>query len=165
MKDLIIFSGAPGSEKTTVAGLLQKETKSPLIDFGDLRAWHLNFNWSNSGAEEEEMAFENLLFVLKNYLKNKYKNILVTDLKDDRIIKLANYFSDRDVLIVSLVILNEEELKKRIFGPRESGFKNVEEALNRNKRIIDRVPLPNELRIDNSHNEPEKTFSEIIKRL
>ncbi len=165
MKDLIIFSGAPGSGKTIIAGLLQKETKSPLIDFGDLRAWHLNFDWSNANAEEEEMAFENLLFILKNYLKHKYKNILITDLKDDRVTKLAEHFLDYDVLVVSLVVSKEEELKKRILEPRESGFNNIEEALIRNKKIMDRKQLSGELRVDNSHNEPSKTVLEIMKAL
>lgn len=165
MEDIIIFSGAPGSGKTTVAEQLQQETKSPLIDFGDLRAWHLNFDWSNANAEEEEMAFENLIFVLKNYLKHGYKNIIVTDLKDERAPKLVENLKDVKTIIISLILSDEEGLKKRVLAERNSGFKNVDEALRRNKEIMTRELFPNEHRIDNSHNEPEKTVKEILNIL
>jgi len=39
--DLIIFTGALGSGKTTISELLQKELDSPLIDFGNLRIFPL----------------------------------------------------------------------------------------------------------------------------
>ncbi len=164
MKDLIIFTGAPGSGKTTVAELLQKETSSPLIDFGDLRAWHLNFDWSDAN-KEEEMAYENLVFVIESYLKHGYKNILVTDLQDEAAIRLAEHFSKNSVLLVSLVISDEEELKKRVLGPRKSGFKNVDETLRRNKKILEKPTLPNEMRVDNAHNDPKKTVEGIMGRL
>ena len=163
MKDIIIFSGAPGSGKTTVAELLQKETKSPLIDFSDLRVWHLNPDWSNANLEEEDMAYENFLFVIQSYVKHGYKNIIVTDLKDERVVDLANKLSKLDLLVVSLVLSDEKKLEKRIQNERRSGFKNVDDALSRNKKIIERPILPNELRVDNSHNEPAKTVVEILK--
>jgi adenylate kinase family enzyme len=165
MKDFVIFTGAPASGKTTVAELLWKETKSPLVDFGDLRAWHLEYDWSNANPQEEEMAFANLLFVLKNYADHGYKNVLVTDLRDDVVIRLANQLSDSNVLIVSLALSDEEELKKRVQSERGSGFKNVGEAIKRNRGIIARTILQNEIRLDNSHNQPSKTMADIIRSL
>ncbi|MDP2668591.1 MAG: AAA family ATPase [bacterium] len=165
MKDIIIFSGAPGSGKTTVGEILQRELKAPLIDFGDLRAWHLNFDWSNTNQDEEKMAFENLIFVLRNYLKHEYKNIMITDLKDDRVLALANIFADLNCLIISLIISDDNELRKRILGERNSGFKNVDEAIQRNKSIQARNILPNEYRVDNTYNEPQKTAKGIIEQL
>ena len=76
--DLIVVAGAPGSGKTTVCDLLYAELKSPYIDFGDVRNFHLNWQWSNESPEEEQMSFENLVHILKNYIRNGYKNIILT---------------------------------------------------------------------------------------
>lgn len=74
--DLIIFGGAPGSGKSTICEILQKRLNSPLIDFGWLREFHLDREWKRANEEEKQMAFENLIFILKNYIKHKYKNIM-----------------------------------------------------------------------------------------
>ncbi len=166
MKDFVIFTGAPASGKTTVAKILQRETKSPLVDFGDLRAWHLEHDWSNANLQEEEMAFENLLFVLRNYHKHGYKNVIVTDLKDDATLRLANDLSGSDILIVSFILSDADELQRRVQSDsRDSGFKNIGEAVARNKKIIEREVLENELRVDNTHNEPQRTVGEILRKL
>ena len=62
MKDLIILAGAPGSGKSTIGELLREKQGFPLIDFGWLRQGHLDDRWSNATPEEEQMAFENLVF-------------------------------------------------------------------------------------------------------
>ena len=70
MKDFIFIGGSPGSGKTTISKLLyEKLNHPPLIDFGILREPHLETDWSNQSKKEEQMAFENLVFMLKNYLK------------------------------------------------------------------------------------------------
>src|SRR5687768_7415848 len=55
--DLIVIAGAPGSGKTAVSDLLHAALRSPYIDFGDLRNFHLDREWSNQSAEEEQMSF------------------------------------------------------------------------------------------------------------
>ena len=64
MKDLIIISGAPGSGKSSIGVLLRKQHGFPLIVFGWLRQGHLDDKWSNATADEEGMAFENLIFII-----------------------------------------------------------------------------------------------------
>jgi len=98
--DLIIFTGAPGSGKTTVSELLQKDLDSPLIDFGNLRIFHLDREWKKANDREELMSFENLVFILKNYIRNGYKNVIINDLKDDKALKLAKIFSRRKTALV-----------------------------------------------------------------
>ncbi len=66
-RDLIVIAGAPGSGKTTVSDLLYAELKSPYIDFGDVRNFHLDWGWTNQSPREEQMSFENLIYILKNY--------------------------------------------------------------------------------------------------
>jgi adenylate kinase family enzyme len=157
---LIIFAGAPGSGKTTICELLQKELNSPLIDFGYLREWHLDPKWKNANAKEEQMAFENLVYVLKNYIKNGYRNILVNDLMEDKVAKLAKIFQNR--IIISLV-LDESVLRKRVVNPkRDSGFRDVEKAVKWNTQLKKRKLLENEIRVDNSHSNPKKTVKELL---
>ena len=61
------------------------------IDSGWLRDYHLTKGWKNANKKEAQMAFENLLFIINNYLKNGYKNILIDDLLYDKIVKLEKY--------------------------------------------------------------------------
>lgn len=75
--DLIVIAGAPGSGKSTVCRLLlQPELDGPLIELGRLREFRLNRAWTNASSLEEEMAFENLVGIVRNYFRNGYKNVL-----------------------------------------------------------------------------------------
>ena len=165
MKDLIILSGAPGSGKSTIGELLREKQGFPLIDFGWLRQGHLDDKWSNATPEEEQMAFENLIFVIKNYWQHGYKNIIVNDLKADKVATLAKTFKEKNYIIVSLIITDDEELKRRVLGERDSGFKNVEAAVEWNKTLRSMPPVPNEYKIDNTRNDPVKTAKEISELL
>jgi len=163
MKDIIIISGAPGSGKTTVAKLLKEKLQFPYIDLGWLREFHLDREWKQANEKEERMSFENLVSILKNYIKNDYRNVIVTDLTDSKVREIPSAFEKDNFIIFSLTIKTDEELQKRVLGERDSGFKNVEEALRWNKDLKERQLLPNERKIDNSHNDSSKTVEEILK--
>ncbi len=165
MKDLIILAGTPGSGKSTLCRLLREELHSPYIDFGWMREWHLSPDWSNQSPEEREMAFENLVFILKNYLKHGYKNILVTDFGDGHVELLTKIFSDNDVIVVSLILNDDEELKRRVLSERASGFKNFEAAIAWNRMARERPDFKNEYKIDNTSSDPQKTAREILRLL
>ena len=163
MKDLVILGGPPGSGKSTIGELLREQQGFPLVDFGWLRQGHLNNQWSNASDEEEQMAFENLVYIINNYWKHGYKNIIVTDLQEDAIKTLAETFKAKKYKIISLVITDDEELKKRVLGERDSGFKDVKEAVEWNRELIERELLPNEVKIDNTHNDPTLTVQKILE--
>lgn len=165
MYNFIFIAGAPGSGKTTVTKLLQEKLQSPTIDFGNLRIFHLDREWSNVSQEEESMSFENLVFILKNYAKHGYENVIVNDLEDFRIEQLPEIFKDHEYVIFTLVINSDEELRKRVLQERDSGFKNVEKAIEWNNHIKSRANLKSEHIIDNTHNEPLKTVEEIMQLL
>ena len=109
------------------------------------------------------MAFENLVFILKNYIRNGYQNVIVNDLKDFRIEQIPQTFAEDDFLIVTLVVLDDEELRARVLNPtRNSGFRDVKKALAWNRAVIRRAPVGNEYKLDNTAKSPEETAREII---
>jgi dephospho-CoA kinase len=160
--DLIIIAGAPGSGKTTVCDCLYAALKSLYIDFGDVRNFHLDLQWINQSPREEQMSFENLVYILKNYIRYGYKNVILNDLKDFRVQQIPELFAEHNYLIATLVIKNDEELAARIRN-RNSGFTNVERALAWNKEVQQRPLLAGEHRIDNAFNEPQQTADIILQ--
>lgn len=160
--DLLVIAGAPGSGKTTVCDLLHAALESPYIDFGDVRNFHLDQHWSNQSAPEEQMSFENLVYILKNYIRYGYKNVILNDLKDFRVRQIPELFSEHHYLIATLIVESDDELAARI-SARNSGFTNVERALVWNKEIRQRPLLTGEHRIDNTHREPQQTADIILQ--
>lgn len=160
--DLIILSGAPGSGKSTISEILQKKLDSPMIDFGKLREFHLDRQWKKESEEEKEMAFENLVFILKNYIKHGYKNVIINDLGGGHSTRLAKIFAKNRCLLITLIV-EDSELARRVLSPRNSGFKNVNLALEWNNEFREGKPIKNEHVIDNSHTSPERTAQQIIE--
>lgn len=165
MVDFIFIAGAPGSGKTTISKLLKKDFSSFVIDFGWIRQFHLDPEWKNASKKEEKMSFENLTFILKNYVKNGYKNIIVNDLLDFRIEQIPKVFSKYKFVIITLIVNNNDELKMRVLGERDSGFKDFKAAISWNKKLIKRETLKNEFKIDNTHQDPAKTVQSILHLL
>lgn len=166
MLDFIFIGGAPGTGKTTVAKLLQKHLKSPAIEYGWIRGFHLDEGWKDMSEKEEAMSFKNILFILRNYVKNGYKNIIVSDFEDSRLKQLESLFPDNPYLIFTLFLTDEEEFKKRVLAAsRDSGFRDFEKSINWNKEVREREALPNETKIDNTQNTPEQVLQIIVSQL
>jgi len=165
MKEIIFIRGPQGSGKTTTSKLLRQYLNyPPYFEFDWIRGYHLDPRWKRASEPEEKMSFENVVFTIKNYLKNKYKNIILIGLEDkfrDRLIKKANI---KRYLLVTLTIDRDEELKRRVLTEsRDSGFRDFEESLKMNKILKQSKLLKNEVKIDNSHNDPSITVRKIVK--
>jgi len=66
--DLIILAGSSGNGKTTVGKKLHELLKSPFMEFTWIPEFRtLNPHTSITPKKEEEIAFENMMLVCKNY--------------------------------------------------------------------------------------------------
>lgn len=164
MIDLLVIGGSPGSGKTTVGELLRAELASPYIDFGCLREFHLDPEWKTQNQREEQMAFENLIYIVGNYVRNGWKNVIVTDLKDFRVVQTPEVFGHLNFLIATLVVDSDDEIAHRI-RTRNDGWKDVDGAVRWNRQVRNREAVECEYKIDNSHREPRTTANGIMDLL
>lgn len=166
MYDLIFIGGAPGAGKTTVAKLLQEKLHSPRFELSWLRGYHLDREWKNATDKEEQMSFENLIFIAKNYCKYGYKNIIINDLQDFHLINIPEIFKDYKFIIFTLFLTDDKKLKQRILTEsRDSGFRDYEKAIKWNKDLQMRPIIKNEYQIDNTTNTSEQTVNNILSYL
>jgi uridine kinase len=155
MPHLIVLAGAPGSGKTTICEQLHQRFQSVLIDFGCLRVFHLDPEWKKANPLEEQMAFDSLIFILKNYIKHDYAYILVTDLRDHRVQQIPDLFAGDKFTIVTLPVQDEDEHRRRVLDPdRDSGYRDYESAIAWNRSLNDRPSVTNEFKFDNTELTP-----------
>ncbi len=163
MYDFIFILGAQGSGKTTQARLLKEKLDSVHVDYDWIRDLHLNKGWTNTSDEEDKMSFENLVFILKNYTKHDYKNVIVGGFTEKNIGRILNEFKDYKNIVTTLVLNDDEVLKQRVLTEsRDSGFRDFEESIKFNKKLRDELTFPNEHKIDNTSQTPEETANQII---
>ena len=164
MTYIIVISGAPGSGKTTITKLLHQHFQSVMIEIGWLRQYHLDPAWLKASPREEAMSFENLLFIIRNYIKHDYEYILINDLEDHRVREMPTLFEPDQFVIISLVIKDDEILKRRVLDQdRDSGYRDYGTAIASNRALMDRPLLPNEYKFDNTSLAPEEACYKIIK--
>lgn len=162
MYDFIFLLGAQGSGKTTIARILKEKLSSPHIDFDWLRDFHLNKTWSNTCDSEHEMSLENLLFILRNYKKHGYYNVILGGFRENDIKRVLNELKDEKYIVITLILTDEETLKQRVLTEsRDSGFRDFEESIKFNRRLREDLKFPNEYKIDNTNQSPEETANQI----
>jgi predicted kinase len=161
MPGLIVIGGAPGCGKSTLATALRAHFHGPWIDFGRLREFHLEADWSNQSPEEETIAFENLVSIIRNYLKHGYANILIDDLRDHRIRQIGGLFAENSAHVLTLFVSDPSELRRRIVT-RNDGWKNADAAIAWNQAVIDRAAGDREVKIDTACLSPAQVFAKSL---
>ncbi len=164
MYNFIFILGAQVAGKTTLARFLKEKLNSPHIDFDWVRDMHLNKGWTNTSGNEEEMSIENLVFLLKNYAKHDYKNVIVGGFTEKNIEKILHEFKDYKNFVLTLYLSDDEVLKKRVLTEsRDSGFRDFEESIRFNKKLREELHFPNEQKIDNTNQTPDETANQVVE--
>ena len=64
----------------------------------------------------------------------------------------------------TLYLTDDAVLKQRVLTEsRDSGFRDYEQSIEFNKKLRDELHFPNEHKINNTHQTPEETVSQIVK--
>jgi len=166
MKDYIFLIGAQGVGKTTIARLLKDILISPHIDFDWIRDFHLNKEWGNYSDKEWEMSLENLTFILKNYKKHHFHNVITSGFTEKDIGELIEVFKEDNFVIITLYLTDDNELKNRVLNEsRDSGFRDYESSIKFNKKLRYEVNYLSEYKINNTYQTPEETVEKIVELL
>jgi predicted kinase len=162
--DLVVIAGAPGTGKSTLmTELAARWPTSPAIEFSSLREFHLDRTWSNQSPEEEQLAWENLEFVVRNYVRHGRTPVLTTDFREHRVQMINEVFGDLSLRIVTLTA-DEAVLRERVTA-RTEGFTNVEAALSWNADVMARPALEAETKFDTSDVESSELASAVFASL
>lgn len=166
--DFIFIAGAPGSGKSTIAKLLHEHLHCPLFEFGWIPEFReLTPSLSLSAVEEENLAFLNLVCVIKNYRRFGFKNVIVTDLDDRRHRELYRLFSRCRYLLFTLTVEDDADLGRRVLDEsRSSGYRDDERAIRHNQMVLQRPLLSREIRVNNgSLRPPEDTLQDVLRSI
>jgi len=161
---IIVVHGSPGNGKTTISKKLHEMLEAPWFEFGWIPEFaKLNPHNKILPKEEEQLAFENLVLVSKNYIKHGFENVILSDLNDARMLDIPMQFGEVHYIIITLFSERDDVITDRILT-RDNGndYKNFEESIATNKKIIGRALLPNEYRIRSDNQTVEAITAQII---
>jgi len=112
------------------------------------------------------MSFENLVFLVKNYAKHDYKNVIIVGPAEKNLGRILGELKDYKNLVITLYLTDDAVLKNRVLTEsRDSGFRDFEQAISFNQKLRDEVRFPNEKKINNTNQTPEETVSQIVAML
>jgi dephospho-CoA kinase len=161
---VIILHGSPGNGKKTISGKLQEHFKSPWFEFKWIPGFgELDPYCEMNGKDKEQMTFETLVFVVRDYINHNFENIILSDLIDERLLDIPVVFRNKNYIIFTLYSEDDDVIKNRILN-RNNGndYKTFEESIMLNRMIINRKVLPNEYRIRSDNQTPDEILSQII---
>ncbi|MDR1464197.1 MAG: hypothetical protein LBJ11_02695 [Oscillospiraceae bacterium] len=165
IRQVVVVHGAPGTGKTTVAAQLHERLRCPWFEFG----WIPEFCAKNPHTEipaqdEEQLSFENLVLVTKNYFAHGFGRVLLSDLNDVRLLDLPTVFGHNYVIFT---LETAEAIQRKRILTRDNGnsYRDCAQAAKILRKISGRPPLPNEYRLDSMQQTPDALTDQILELL
>ena len=164
MADILFFTGAPGSGKSTVAAKLHEMTGAPWFEFGWIPEFRrLNPHTELSYEKESQLSMENLTLEGQNYLRHGFSNVIISDLADAMIVQMYEKFGEYSRKMIRLYC-DDATTKTRVLT-RDNGneFRNWEAALRISREIAARQMLADEIAFDSAMLSPEEIARAILQ--
>jgi hypothetical protein len=119
------LNNSPGNGNTTLSRKLHEHFQSTYFEFGWIPEFRmLAPSMKISQKDEEQLSFENLILVSKDYNQHGYKNVIITDLDDVRMLDIQSI--NTNALIKRRITLPNEY---RILNSRDDSYITLEETL------------------------------------
>jgi broad-specificity NMP kinase len=147
--DLIVVAGSPGAGKSTLCRELSTRWNVvPTIELSTLRNLHLDKDWSNQSEDDRAIAYDHLVYIVHSYAKHKWRPTLVTDLREEWLSRIDEFFADLSYAIITL-FSSDAVIRHRIRA-RTEGFTNVDAAVEWNRAVQRRQLLAHEYSVESS---------------
>lgn len=139
--------GSPGSGKTTLGNAIMKKFGYPFFELSWIPELRIMNGQAISYEEEEKIAVCALLNVATTYCEQGHKIVLVSDFRLNSFSQVLDSIGLASP-VIKLIASDEDILRLRVLNSsRPSAYRNVDEALHLNKKIISRT-FENELCVD-----------------
>ena len=163
MKRFYLITGSMGVGKTTVGKrLCDTLGRSAFID-GD---WCLNIHPFVGNKETKNMAIDNILYLVRNYLKCSECDSVVLSwvMSDNTVRRIMNGISECDSKTYSITLIcNENALRERWNNDTITEWRNEKELLNSILSLNDYEHRQDTLLIDTSNISIESVVKRIIE--
>ena len=162
MKRFYLITGPMGVGKTTVGKRLCDKLKRTAFIDGD---WCLAIHPFVGNKETKNMAIDNIIYLVKNYIKCSECDSIVLSwiMSDNTINKIINEISNCDLRIFSITLIcTESALRKRWDNDLITEWRNEEELKNSLLSLDDYRHRQNSFLIDSSEISVELVVERII---
>ena len=144
---IVPIFGSPGSGKTTLGNAIVRKFGYPFFELSWIPEFRTIDGRVISYEEEEKIAVHALLKVAKTYCQYGHRIVLISDFRLNSFPQVLDSIGLASP-VIKLIASEEDTLRSRVLdSSRPSAYKDVDEALRINKKIISQT-FKNELCID-----------------
>lgn len=148
--DNIFLIGAPAVGKTTLAKELYQRLDGVYIEQNGVPEFVIPKDTADEGVFEETLCWENVLAQARFFGEKGFRNVVILDTDDVRILEIPKLFKGKRYIILRLYssdigqVLAQMEHRRK----NEGGLYDTDLAERMNAKMIRRPLLPNEVKLD-----------------